>query len=212
MTSPSSHATPARPVQCFLNRAVTLRKACCLFPGSTVRIIAHNSFDKDDNTRIRSSVVVALRMFPGGNLRIALTIRFREPPRACNPMPSSSKGIPSTWIDAASSVSDFCSNQPLDFLALVDKIVLTQKAAEVVKHRADKDLFNIAWRGLLADILGQNCRQVGAQEFLLEVACITLVLQVFESMTVIAMLRTASKPSTRTAREIVLMLPPPACR
>ena len=49
-----------------------------------------------------------------------------------------------------------------------------------MKHRADKDLFNIAWRGLLADILGQNCRQVGAQEFLLEVACITLVLQVFE--------------------------------
>jgi hypothetical protein len=49
--------------------------------------------------------------------------------------------------------------------------------------------------------LGQHTGQVGAQEILLQLIGIALVLQCSNSSTVMAMLRTASKPSTITARD-----------
>jgi hypothetical protein len=68
-----------------------------------------------------------------------------------------------------------------DLGAFFGEVILAQQAAEVVEHRADEDLLDVLAAGTpAADVPGQHTGQIGAQELILELIGIVLVLQVFE--------------------------------
>ena len=67
-----------------------------------------------------------------------------------------------------------------DVLALLRKVELAQQPAEVVEHRADVALLAVAQAQAAGELAREQARQAGAQELLLQLAGVGLVLQVLE--------------------------------
>ena len=67
-----------------------------------------------------------------------------------------------------------------DVLAFLRKVELAQQPPEVVEHRADVALLAVAQAQALGELAREQARQAGAQELLLQLACVGLVLQVLE--------------------------------
>ena len=143
-----------------------------------------------------------------------------RPQVLATPRPRSSKLRPSTLIDAAvsactSAACDAPSRWPLATMLricarLFGKVELGQQAAEVLEHRADEGLFAVARDARTARRpASRPSARAGTLPSAGWRAPCPACARAAPGCS--AMLRMPAKPTSATARDTVLMLPPPAC-